>query len=321
MHLDPETASTTSADRGPLNAAPRTSLDVVDIHSRAEGANDIERIMGTISDWDVQFALVADAQRGLVTNEAHELATVRGWYEANRGGYDLIAGSGVRTKQVVTAWYRFHEVYSQITHIGAVPEGVPHPPFPAPGEGGTQADGGPYWFPMCVLFPTAPDGICGELGVWQFDMAELFGGYEELAPAIDGPVPYMNGIEFRNAQTLARLNESWAAGDVDAMLSLFRDDCYSVLRTVELVGTRRDRVIARGHDEHRRAFDPETFGRIESLRLISTVQSPWYVFAEYDLDLELDDGRIRRQMATVYPISRSGQILGRLAYAVDSDDE
>jgi hypothetical protein len=304
---------------GPSTASPLSSLTVVDRHSRAEGANDIEQIMGTISEWDVQFALVADAKAGLVTNEAHDIPTVRGWYEANRGGYDLIAGSGVRTKQIVTSWYRFHEVYSQITHIGPVPEGVPHPPFPTPGEGGTDPSGGPYWFPMCVLFPTAPDGICGELGVWQFDMKELFSGYNELAPQVPGPAPYIDGIEFRNAQTLSKLNQAWKAGDTSAVLDLFAVDCYSVTRTVELVGAERSRVIARGREEQARIFDPEQTGRIVDLNMISTVQSPWYIFAEYKLTIEVGDALIYRQLAAVYPIGRGGELLGRLAYGVDGD--
>jgi hypothetical protein len=306
---------------GPLDVTRRESIEITNRHSRGEAANDIEKILPTLSEWDLQFALVADGEDGLVVNEAHDYETVSGWYEANRRGYDLLPGA-VHTKQVSTTWYRFHEVLAQIAHIGAVPEGVPHPPFPAPGADGTGPEGTGYWFPICVLFPVSPDGIMGELAVWQFNMKELFQGRAPLAAPAAGPAPYLDGIEFRNASTLKRFAAAWQDGDVDAMLADFAEDCYSVLRVVRTDDEAvRGRTIARGRDEHRDLLGPTHLGRVHELTVLTIVQAPWYIFIEYELELEFEDGRRHRKLASVFPIARDGKILGQLAYAVDSDPE
>lgn len=302
----------------PLDVTPRESIEITNRHSRAEVSNNLEAIVQTLSEWDIQFSLVADGLDGLVVNEAHDLETVRGWYAANRGGYDLLPNA-VHTKQVATSWYRFHEVLAEITHHGEVPEGVPHPPFPAPGEDGTDPAGGPYWFAICVLFPVSPDGIVGELAVWQFDMKELFQGRWEPAEPVEGPAPWLNGIEFRNGKMLKSFAAAWKEGDVGAMVSDFADDCYCVLRVVDLDDdTQRERSVQRGKEELRTAFASETYGRVEDLTVITILQAPWYVFIEYDLQVELPGrGRRDRKVAAVYPVSRAGKLLGQLAYATD----
>lgn len=306
---------------GPVGVSRRETIEITNRHSRGEAANDIEKIMPTLSEWDLQFAVVADAQDGLVVNEAHDEKSVRGWYEANRKGYGLLPGA-VHTQQVATDWYRFHEVLAQIEHIGEVPEGVPHPPFPAPGVDGTGPAGNSYWFPMCVLFPVSPDGIMGELGVWRFDMRELFQGRTEIAEPAVAPASYLDGIEIRNATALKGFAAAWRESDLEGMLADFADDCYSILRTVRTDDqSRRTRTCARGLDEHRQALAPESLGRVNELTVLSLLQSPWYAFVEYELDLELAEGRVLRKMAAVYPLSRAGKILGQLAYAIDRDPE
>lgn len=307
---------------GPLDVSRREAIEITNRHSRGEAANDIEQIMPTLSEWDLQFALVADAQDGLITNEAHDVETVRGWYEANRKGYDLIPEGALHTKQVTTDWYRFHEVQAEIAHKGAVPAGVPHPPFPAPGEEGTGPAGTAYWFPICVLFPVSPDGIMGELAVWQLDMRELFQGRAAVAEPVEAAAPYLDGIEVRNAKALKAYAAAWEAGDFEAMLADFADDCYTVIRTVRTDDeAARTRSFARGIEEHRALYSAAGLGRVERLTLLTIVQAPWFVFHEYELDLELPGGRVRRKMASVFPISRQGKILGQLAYAVDADPE
>lgn len=315
----------TSTVTGPVGVSRRETIEITNRHSRGEAANDIDKIMPTLSDWDLQFAVVADGQDGLVVNELHDERSVRGWYEANRKGYDLLPGA-VHTQQVATTWYRFHEVLAKIEHIGEVPQGVPHPPFPAPGKDGTGPAGSSYWFPMCVLFPVSPDGIMGELGVWRFDMRELFQGRTQVATPVrapvDDPAPYLDGIEIRNANSLKGFATALRAGDLEGMLTDFADDCYSILRTVRADdGSRRTRSTARGLTEHRQLFAPEHLGRVKDLTVLTLLQSPWYVFVEYELNVDLADGPVFRKMAAVYPLSRSGQILGQLAYALDSDPE
>jgi hypothetical protein len=304
---------------GPLDVSRREAIEITNRHSRGEVSNDMDKILPTLSQWDLQFSLVADGEDGLVVNEAHDLETVRGWYEANRKGYELHPGA-IHTKLTTTEWYRFHEVLAPVEHLGSVPQGVPHPPFPSPGEGGTGPGGSVYWVPLCVLFPVSPDGIVGELSVWQFDMKELFQGRTPPARPVAGPAPHLNGIEYRNARMLREFAAAWQDGDVDAMLADFADDCWSTLRVVRADDeSRRSRTIARGTDEHRALLAPESFGRVNQLTVLAIVQSPWYIFIEYDLDLEVRGDRVLRKMAAVYPIGRDGAILGQLAYAVDRD--
>jgi hypothetical protein len=127
----------------------------------------------------------------------------------------------------------------------------------------------------------------------------------------------MPGTEIRNVELHTAFTTAWKEGSVDGMLDVVSDDCFSIARSIELEGDRRTRTAARGKDEHRSAFAPETYGRVLDFQVISFLAGPWYVFAEYDLELELPHGRQKRSMAAVYPVGREGKLIGQLAYAID----
>jgi ketosteroid isomerase-like protein len=278
-----------------------TTIQRVAEHVQSEYGNRVAEIVPTISDWDVHYALLSRTRRGLVLEEVHDKPGAEVYYAGTRDAYNVV--TSYHLKEVNTSWYSFHESMGQVTHVGVMD--------------GVAPTGKNLFVPSAVLFPVWPDGIIGEIVWTRFDMAEIARGNTRLSPPPPAQESYLPSAQMRNARAHEEFVLAWREGDVGAMVGLLDDECCSCVRTAEVAGERRTRTVARTRDEHRRYLaSPEAF-RPRSLRVTNLVVGDWYVFAEYLLELDREDGRVSRELAVLYPVTEDGRLIGQLGYALD----
>jgi hypothetical protein len=268
-------------------------------HVAAETTGDTEQICGTVSH-DVFFGVPVRTRAGNELVDGTVLVDydqVRGYYTDRSGSYVVTASA--QLKSVATDWFLFNESAASLRGTGSI--------------GGVDADGAEFVVNSAVLFPTAPDGIRGEICVTRWPFADIVAGTVAVPPP-PAPGEYLPRREIEHCQLLDRLTAALPGGD--------RAELGALLHTNQTLAVRHD--DRGGHPrihsarDHHAAVDAlvALFSDVDDLTLLTRIATEWYVFAEY-LGRTADGGL--RRLAAVHPVD-DGLIGGTFGYGFDEPE-
>jgi hypothetical protein len=286
------------AGKGWLENAGRrgVALGTVRAHIAAEVDTRTDVIMSTVSA-DPWFPLPERLPAGLELTVAEGTRDVTEYYANRADGYVVLASN--QLKQLVADWYVFNESAATLKQTGAI--------------GDVAAGDAEFVVNSAVLFPTAPDGIRGEIALTRYPFADVIAGRVPPRSAPSGPLAHIPVGELETSVLLDRLLDGLRAGDVRALVT--DDHCLAV---------RIDRgdTLARfeGHDGQASAEAlASMFTGARDLTVLGRITTDWYVFAEYLAVFDpSDDGghpRLRRVVA-IHPV-RDGRLEGTFGYGID----
>jgi hypothetical protein len=259
-----------------LGPRERSAL-VARSHIAAETSTDVDEIVATVSQ-DVFFALPVRTRAGHELRDGSVLTTfddVRGYY-SNRSGSYLVRDSS-QLKSLTTDWYVFNETAATLQGTGQV--------------GDVDATGKEWVVRSIVLFPTADDGIRGEICATRDPMDDVIRGTVAATP----------GDELANGKLLDRFSLAARAGEWDAVAAELAEGHTLAVRADGEVHA------ATGRDDSVAALRQLLAG--DDLTLLVRVATDWYVFAEYLLD-----GGARR-LAVIQPVE-AGKVVGTFGYGI-----
>jgi hypothetical protein len=269
------------------------ALDVVRAHIAAEVDTRTDVIMSTVSA-DPWFPLPEREASVIELTVLEGTAPVHDYYADRSDAYVVLASN--QLKQMVTDWYVFNESVATLRQtgpIGDVPDGD--------AEFAVQS---------AVLFPTAPDGIRGEIALTRYPFADVLAGRVPARAGGEGPLGYLPVEEIGHSHLLDRFVAGLAGGDVRALLT---DDHRAAVRVDARASTgdRIARVEAYDGDEAAAQL-VELFAGADDVTLSGRAVTDWYVFAEY---LARFGNRLRR-VAAMHPV-RDGRLEGTFGYGLD----
>jgi len=264
-----------------------TSALIARRHIAAETSTDVDAICATISP-DVFFAVPVRTRAGQELRDGTVLTDpgqVRKYYEGRSGSYVVTASAQI--KSVTTSWYAFNESAATLLGTGDV--------------NGVDAAGLEWVVNSAVLFPTAPDGIRGEICATRHPMDDV----------ILGAVPPHAEASAAHGVLLDRMASALRSGDwADAAAEL--GDRHSLAVRLDPVGAAPRIHTGNGRDQSRDQLS-ELFGGAKDLTFMVRLATDWYLFAEYLLGL--DSGRHRR-LALIQPVE-DGRVIGTFGYGRD----
>ena len=266
------------------------ALDAVRAHIAAEIDTRTDVIMSTVSA-DPWFPLPDRLPTGLTLTVAEGTAEVTAYYSERSDGY-VVLGSN-QLKQLVAEWYVFNESAATLRQTGAI--------------GSIPAGDAEFVVQSAVLFPTAPDGIRGEIALTRYPFDEVIAGQVPARTVPTGPLAYLPVAELEHSALLDRLLDGLWSGDVrelvtaDHQLAVRVDGNGAPARVVAHDGTESALALATLFEDAR------------DITVLGRVTTDWYVFAEYLA--VLGDERLRRVVA-IHPV-REGRLEGTFGYGVD----
>ena len=242
-------------------------------HIEAETSTDVDAICATVAR-DVFFALPVRTRAGHELSPGAVLTSyddVRGYYSNRSGSYVVRASN--QLKSVVSDWYSFNESSATLLGTGMV--------------GDVDASGREFVVNSAVLFPSAPEGIRGEICATRHPFDDV----------VRGSVIASESTELENAALL------------DAFVGGLRSRSWSALALApsHTLAVRVDGEVhvARDADASRDVLG-SMFGDAEDVTLLVRIATPWYLFAEYLVLLA--DGAGRR-IAMIHPVE-GGRVTG-----------
>jgi hypothetical protein len=269
------------------------ALDVVRAHIAAEVDTRTDVIMSTVSA-DPWFPLPERTAGGIEMVVAEGTPPVRDYYADRSDAYVVLASN--QLKQTVTDWYVFNESVATLRQTGPI--------------GDVPAGDAEFAVQSAVLFPTAPDGIRGEIALTRYPFADVRAGRVPARAGGSGPLGYLPEAEIAHSLLLDRVVEGLGAGDVGDLLT--DDHCAAVRVDARAsTGDRVARVEAYTGDDAAKQL-VELFAGADDLTLSGRTVTDWYVFAEY---LARFGGRLRR-VAAMHPV-RDGRLEGTFGYGLD----
>jgi hypothetical protein len=272
------------------------ALDVVRAHIAAEVDTRTDVIMSTVSA-DPWFPLPDRLPNGLTLSVVEGTADVTTYYAERSEGY-VVLGSN-QLKQLVADWYVFNESAATLRQTGAI--------------GAVPAGNAEFVVQSAVLFPTAADGIRGEIALTRYPFEDVITGRVPAQTTPTGPLAYLPVAELEHSALLDRFLDGLRAGDVRALVS---PDHHLAVRIDGSGSPAR-------FEHHDGAGSAEAlvtmFAGTRDLTVLCRVTTEWYVFAEYlavfDAAAAADGGRLRRLVA-VHPV-RDGKFEGTFGYGLD----
>jgi hypothetical protein len=275
------------------------ALDVVRAHIAAEVDTRTDVIMSTVST-DPWFPLPDRLPTGLTLTVVEGTADVTAYYAERSEGYVVLASN--QLKQLVADWYVFNESAATLRQTGPI--------------GAVPAGDAEFVVQSAVLFPTAADGIRGEIALTRYPFDDVIAGRVSPPTAPTGPRAYLPVAEVAHAALLDRLLEGLRAGDVNALVTL---DHQLAVR-VDGAGSGARFECHDGTDSAEALV--ALFAGARDITVLGRVTTEWYVFAEYltvfDSSTAAGNGRLRRLVA-VHPV-RDGKFDGTFGYGVDELD-
>src|SRR5581483_1252983 len=280
------------AQAGPRGAA----LDVVRAHVAAEVDTRTDVIMSTVSE-DPWFPLPDRTADGITLTVLEGTPAVHDYYADRSDAYVVLASN--QLKQLVADWYVFNESAATLRQTGPI--------------GDNPAADAEFVVNSAVLFPTAPDGIRGEIALTHFPFADVLAGRVPPRAGGSGPLGYLPVEEIEHSHLLDRFVDALAAGDVADLLTA--DHCAAVrVDGPSPNGARGTRVEA--YDGASAAAQlVGLFAGADDLTLSGRIVTDWYVFAEYLARFTTSPGggvRLRR-VAAMHPV-RDGRLEGTFGY-------
>jgi hypothetical protein len=222
---------------------------------------------------------------------------VTSYYSQRSEGYVVLASN--QLKQLVADCYVFNESAATLRQTGAI--------------GTVPAGDAEFVVQSAVLFPTAADGIRGEIALTRYPFEEVITGRVSAPTAPTGTRAYLPVAELEHAALLDRLLEGLRTGDVAALVtpdhqlavrvdgagSATRFECHDGTASAEALVT--------------------LFAGARDVTLLGRVTTEWYVFAEYlavfDAGTAAGGERLRRVVA-IHPV-RDGKFEGTFGYGLD----
>jgi hypothetical protein len=276
------------------------SATIVRAHVAAETSTDVDNICATISH-DVYFGVPVRTRDGQELRDGSVLTTydqVRGYYEGRSGSYVVL--DSAQLKSIATDWYLFNETAATLRGTGTV--------------GAVDATGKEWIVNSAVIFPSALDGIRGEICITRYPMDDVVAETVRMPAPPSGRQTWMPLREMENGALLDRFilevrDGEWSKVNNDLSevhaLAVRLDD----VKGSQQVFTATDRKSA--GDAFRKLF-----AEAADLTLLNRIASEWYVFAEYLVRLE---GGGRRRLALMHPVE-DGKLTGTFGYGRDEQD-
>jgi len=272
------------------------ALDVVRAHIAAEVDTRTDVIMSTVSA-DPWFPLPDRSPTGLTLTVVEGTADVTAYYAERSEGYVVLASN--QLKQLVADWYVFNESAATLRQTGPI--------------GAVPAGDAEFFVQSAVLFPTAADGIRGEIALTRYPFEDVIAGRISAPMAPRGPRAYLPVAELAHSALLDRLLEGLRAGDVHALVT---PDHQLAVR-VDGAGSAAHFECQDGTDSAEALV--ALFAGARDVTVLGRVTTEWYVFAEYlavfDSATAAGDGR-RRRLVAIHPV-RDGKFEGTFGYGVD----
>lgn len=271
------------------------SLFTVRYHVIEETAEDADAVAATISK-DVFFAVPNRTRAGNELPPGTVLTTydqVRDYYAGRLGSYAVMESRPLRS--VAGDWYVFNDSAATLRGTGTV--------------GGIDASGAEFVVNSAVLFPTADDGIRGEICVTRHPFDDVVRG---LAPKL-APEPVSHPArEMRHSARLDELVDALRLND-DAALAALLADGHTVATRFDPIGVPPEISTARSRADAQKILRG-IFAGARDIAVVTRIATDWYVFAEYvvTLDPVKGQGRVRRFAAT-HPIE-DGLFTGTFGY-------
>jgi hypothetical protein len=266
------------------------ALDVVRAHIAAEVDTRTDVIMSTVSS-DPWFPVPDRLPTGLTLTVIEGTTDVTAYYSERSEGY-VVLGSN-QLKQLVADWYVFNESAATLRQTGAI--------------GAIPAGDAEFTVQSAVLFPTAADGIRGEIALTRYPFEDVIAGRVAAPPAPTGADAHLPATELEHAALLDLLLDGLRAGDVHALVT--KDHQLAV--RVDGAGSPARFEAHEGTDSARALVT--LFAGARNITMLGRVVTDWYVFAEYLA--ELSDARLRRVVA-IHPV-RDGKLEGTFGYGID----
>jgi hypothetical protein len=273
-------------------------------HVASETSQDLDAICGTIAP-NAFFAVPTRTAGGYHIDDTNVLVTddaVRQYYSDRMGSYVIMASR--QLKSLTTDWYAFNESAATVRGTGQV--------------GGQDATGKQYTVQAAVLFPTATDGIRGEIAMGRHAYVDSLtgttsqparaGGYriaDDLGEASLIPLD-----ELEDAVALDDFVLALRAGDAGAVQGMLAPDHCMAVRLDARDGVRIHRHTSGA--ESTEAFS-SLFAGADDVAVLNRISTSWYNFAEYLVTLE--GGAVRR-LALIHG-SQAGRYIGTFGYGVD----
>src|SRR3954447_8313319 len=270
------------------------SVVIARAHVAAETSTDVEAICATISR-DVFFGVPTRTRAGNELLPGAVLTTydeVQGYYSGRAGSYVVVASTQLKT--VSTDWYLFNESAASLQGTGEI--------------GGVDATGREFVVNSAVIFPTAPDGIRGEICVTKYPFNDIVTGSVQVPPPPPAGQAHLPVLEmehcaiFERFITALRRHDPSAIADelADPHTMAVRVDDFDHAPAVHSGSTKSDAVAA---------FAALTHGA-EDITMLTRIATDWYVFCEYLMQLEGGGGR---RLALAHPIE-NGKLTGTFGY-------
>src|SRR4051794_31977014 len=166
------------------------SVVIARAHVAAETSTDVDAICATISH-DVFFGVPTRTRAGDELKPGAVLTTydqVRDYYSGRAGSYVVTAS--LQLKTVATDWYMFNESAATLEGTGEI--------------GGVDATGMEFVVNSAVIFPTAPDGIRGEICATHYPFNDIVAGTVQTPPEPSDPRKYLPRLEMEHCNVLER---------------------------------------------------------------------------------------------------------------------
>ena len=294
------------ADRGSIKATQDWLLEVgpreaaihcARTHVFAETSTDTDYICSTISH-DVFFGVPTRTREGNVIPDGAVLVNyeqVRGYYKGRAGSYVVLASA--QLKSIATDWYLFNESAATLRGTGMI--------------GDIDATGREWVVNSAVIFPTAPDGIRGEICVTRYPFVDIVGDNVITPPPPADPRHYLPLREMEHTALIDRFLDALRAVDAPQIEAHLAGNHTMAVRLDDVTGEQS--VLTATFSDAAAGHFVTMFTGAADLTLVSRLATEWYVFAEYLL--HFDDGRVRR-LALTHPVE-GGKLTGTFGYGRD----
>jgi hypothetical protein len=267
-------------------------------HVAAETSTDVERICSTCSA-DAFFAVPVRTRAGHELLDSSVLTgaeQVHGYYATRSGSYVVTASTQVFT--TATDWYVFNESVATLRGTGLVD--------------GIDVTDRVWQVNSAVLFPTAADGIRGEICVTRHPFGDVVRG--TIFPPAPG-APQGVARQADHALLSDELTRAWGGGDHAAVRALLSERASAAVRLDTADGSVEvHRAV--GADDVAKVLSsllPE--GGPHGIAAMTRLATEWYVFAEFLV--RRPEGGVRR-IALTHPIE-DGAVIGVYGYGRDED--
>ena len=273
------------------------NLAVVEGHVAAEEANDVDRLLTTISK-EPRFALTNMSGPRPSFEIINTFAGVTEYYHHSRTVYEIVRS--MHLKQITTDWYVFYESMPTTRPVQIV--------------NGKRQVGPETTGHSIAFFPAKPDGIVGEMPWGPYNR----GPRGSPPPPIRQPTSHLPLAEQRNTIEHDRFLHTLQKGDVEGALTPVADNYVLVTRNYYLPG--EPTLAVAGRPEARRHYDAlHQADEVLGITILNRVVKDWYIFAELAWRLKSRSTGKERQVRTaaMYLVDEEGRILGEMGYGTD----